>query len=114
MTSEEIDLLQGMILHKIQALKDHGELTRHDIFINAKTLRLRKHGMSILIKMYDNYKFDVNRVTTGQLVSLFQKMRHPYYLGPVNKIAGRKLVLFSEQDAFMCKLAGFDGWLEGK
>jgi hypothetical protein len=35
-------------------------------------------------------------------------MRYPYYIDK------KKMVLFTEQDAFLAKLAGTQGWLDGK
>ena len=37
-----------------------------------------------------------------------RKMTYPYYISRSN------LILFSEEDAFMVKLAGMDTWLLGK
>jgi hypothetical protein len=35
-------------------------------------------------------------------------MQHPYYIDK------QVMVLFSEQDAFMARLAGTEGWLKNK
>lgn len=106
MTSEQIDLLQGHILLKVQMRQGCGDYTRYDIFLNHKTLRLRKPGMKILCKMYNHYKFKSNKIPSNALLKLFKKAKTPYYLGK------DAIVLYSEQDAFIFKLGGFDAWTE--
>jgi hypothetical protein len=44
----------------------------------------------------------------GNLMDLQSKMQHPYYIDK------QVMVLFSEQDAFMARLAGTEGWLKNK
>ena len=41
-------------------------------------------------------------------MDLQSKMKHPYYIDK------KDMVLFSEKDAFMARLAGTEGWLKGK
>lgn len=108
LTSEKIDLVQQHITYKLShALGD--DLVREKIFLNHSTLRLRKLGRDHMINAYDSWKFTPpEKITARILLNLFNKMEHPYYLDK------RMVVLFSEQDAFMCKMAGFDNWLEGK
>ena len=85
------------------------ELEVRDIFYNKHTLRLTGRGKNKLIKTYDNWDIELEtQPTSGQLVELFRKMTTPYFLDR------DKLILFSEEDAFMCKLAGSTGWLKGK
>lgn len=85
------------------------EITTEDIFYNKFTIRLTTNGKTRFIKLYDNWEFQLeSKIKSGQLIDLFRKMSYPYYLSTT------KLILFSEEDAFMVKLAGIDGWLEGK
>ena len=85
------------------------ELTVHDIFYNIFSIRLTTNGKNKFVKLYDNWTFEVDsKLKSWQLTDLFRKMIYPYYLD------NSKLILFSEEDAFMVKLAGIDGWLAGK
>jgi hypothetical protein len=108
LTSEKIDILQQHITYRLShAVND--DLDRQKIFLNYSTLRLRKSGRDYMVKVYDSWKFSPpEKITARILLDLFNKMEHPYYLDK------RMVVLFSEQDAFMCKMAGFENWLEGK
>jgi len=84
-------------------------VTADDIFYNEFTIRLTTQGRSRFVKLYDKWEFDLDvQLNAGQLIDLFRKMVYPYYLST------EKLILFSEEDAFMVKLAGVDGWLAGK
>lgn len=105
MTSEKTDLLQLHILNKVNELKGYGDYNRYDLFLNTKTLRLRKRGVDALNKLYDHYSFDIQGVKSGQLLSLYKKMEYPYYIGK------KFMILYSEQDAFIMKLGGFDAWV---
>ena len=85
------------------------ELTVHDIFYNIFSIRLTTNGKNKFVKLYDNWTFEVDsKLKSWQLTDLFRKMIYPYYLD------NSKLILFSEEDAFMVKLAGMDTWLLGK
>lgn len=108
LTSEKIDLIQQHITYRLSHSVS-ADLEREKIFLNYSTLRLRKYGRDHMINVYDSWKFSPpEKITARMLLTLFRKMEHPYYLDK------RMVVLFSEQDAFMCKLAGFESWLEGK
>jgi hypothetical protein len=107
-TSEKIEHIQQHIVHTL-AQRTRNDLSRTEIFLNYYTLRLRKYGRDHMAKAYSSWKFDApTKITSGMLLNLFNKMEYPYYLDK------RMVVLFSEQDAFMCKMAGFESWLEGK
>ena len=107
MTSEKTELLQLHILNKIQELKGCGEYTRYDLFLNPNTLRLRKRGADQLNKIYTSYMFEIDTtVNSGALLKLYKKMEYPYYIGK------KYIVLYSEQDAFIMKLGGFNAWAE--
>ena len=68
---------------------DLGDLTKNDV--------------------YDSYKLENKEtVKTGQLMKLFRSAEYPYYIG------NNFVVLFSEKDAFMCKLGGVGTWIESK
>ena len=106
--SEKTDLLQGYILRQIHE-SGSSDLNRYDIFLNPQTLRLRNRGCNEMSKIYTSYRFKLEeKVTSGHLLKLFEKMEYPYYYGR------KRFVLFSEQDAFWFKLAGYDAWIEGK
>lgn len=84
------------------------ESTDKKVFINDSTLRLTKFGCSLLRKEYDFWELESPGLLSKYLIILQNKMQYPYYID--KKI----LVLFSEQDAFMARLAGADGWLMSK
>ena len=79
-----------------------------DIFKNPKTLRLNKRGVSLMRKQFESWTVDGLDLNGHNLISLMRKMDYPYY---VDK---RVLTLFTERDAFMAKLAGAQGWIDGK
>ena len=79
-----------------------------DIFLNTKTLRLTKRGKTLMCKYYKHWTFDSPGKSAGNTLSLLRKMTYPYY------IDNKHMVLFTEKDAFMAKLAGAQGWLDGK
>ena len=83
-------------------------LTVKEVFKNTHTLRLTKYGKNMLSKQYDAYEFEAPKLSVNNLINLLRKMKFPYY---VDKDV---IVLFTEQDAFLAKLAGSQGWLDGK
>jgi len=83
-------------------------LTVKEVFKNTHTLRLTKYGKNMLSKQYDAYEFESPKLSVNNLINLLRKMKFPYY---VDKDV---IVLFTEQDAFLAKLAGSQGWLDGK
>jgi hypothetical protein len=107
MTLEKIDLLQNYILNKVQEFKGCSDYTRYDLFLNKHTLRLRPLGVEMLKKLdYTSYTFEAPNPSGGDLLKLFRKMEYPYYIGK------RRVILYSEQDAFMYKLGGYKAWTE--
>ena len=64
--------------------------------------------MRLLGKKDDKWVLDPPVLSAGNRIQLLRKMRYPYY------IDRKKMVLFTEQDAFLAKLAGTQGWLDGK
>ena len=84
------------------------ELHSKDIFLNHSTLRLTKRGKGIMCKNYDSWIFESPGTKAQNTLSLLRKMTYPYY------IDSKQLILFTEKDAFMARLAGAQGWLDGK
>lgn len=78
------------------------------VFINKTSLRLSKSGLKLFLKTYESWRFQDHKLVTKDLLSLQRKMIYPYY------IDSKSLVLFTEKDAFMAKLAGAQNWIEGK
>jgi elongation factor P--beta-lysine ligase len=89
-------------------LMNRDYLTVKEVFKNTHTLRLTKYGKNMLSKQYDAYEFESPKLSVNNLINLLRKMKFPYY---VDKDV---IVLFTEQDAFLAKLAGSQGWLDGK
>lgn len=101
--SQEITKIQNNVINLLD-----GNLQANDIFKNPKTLRLNKRGVSLMKKTFDSWTVDSVDMTGKNLISLMRKMTYPYYLDK------KSLTLFTEKDAFMAKLAGAQGWLDGK
>lgn len=81
------------------------------LFLNSKTLRLTKYGYSILHKHMGSWTIDIDTtLVTQDMIQLFREIDTPYYI----RVSGKQIVLFSEEDAFMAKLAGVKGWIESK
>lgn len=78
------------------------------IFLNVHTLRLSKYGRSLLEDEYDFWTFDSPGVAAKNIIKLTRVMTYPYY------IDRKVLVLFTEKDAFMAKIADAQNWLDGK
>jgi hypothetical protein len=102
--SKEIHNIQENIL----GLLDRDYLVSKEIFKNKHTVRLTKYGKNLLSKQFDAYEFESPKLSVNNLINLLRKMKFPYY---VDKDV---IVLFTEQDAFLAKLAGSQGWLDGK
>ena len=101
--SQEITKIQNNVVHLINA-----DVKATDIFKNIKTLRLNKRGVSLMKRQFDNWTVDSMEINGKNLISLMRKMTYPYYID--KKI----LILFTERDAFIAKLAGAQGWIDGK
>jgi hypothetical protein len=69
---------------------------------------LTKKGCSLLKKNVRSWTVETPGKLAGNLMDLQSKMQHPYYIDK------QVMVLFSEQDAFMARLAGTEGWLKNK
>ena len=93
---------------KLISIIDRDYLTVKEVFKNTHTLRLTKYGKNLLSKQYDAYQFESPMLSAKNLINLLRKMNYPYYVD--KKI----IVLFTEKDAFVAKLAGAQGWLDGK
>lgn len=79
-----------------------------EFFIQPDSLRLRAKGYQILRYYFDHEEFLHNRdFLTGEILTLSRHMNAPFY---INK---NKLVLFSQENIVMCKLAGdVASWLK--
>ena len=78
------------------------------LFLNTRTLRLTKEGCKALQSIYEHWVVEPPKKTANNMISLMRKMTFPYYIDK------KQLVLFTERDAFMAKLAGAQGWIDGK
>ena len=107
MKRKRIEILQEFILDSINNAAVNNTYNQYDIFLNSDTLRLRRLGLKRMSGIYDSYKLQNDEVlTSGQLMKLFRNAEYPYYIGK------DFVVLFSEKDAFMCKLGGVGTWIE--
>lgn len=105
--SQEILTIQNKLVQLLQQYELES-VTDKRIFLNKKTLRLTSTGYKLFKKHYTCWEFDQPPNKAGQVIELLKKMKYPYYTN------SKRIVLFNEQDAFMCKLAGTEGWLSGK
>lgn len=101
---QEIQKIQS----KIITLLSCESLKPSDIFYNKHTLRLKLSGARALQKEYESWELEPPVMSAGNMISLMKKMTFPYF---VDK---KKLILFTEVDAMFAKLAGAQGWLDGK
>ena len=102
--SQEIQKIQSDLIRLIK--RDY--LKVKEVFKNTHTLRLTKYGKNLLSKQFDSYQFESPKLSGKNLINLLRKMRYPYYIDK------DIIVLFTEKDAFLTKLAGAQGWLDGK
>jgi hypothetical protein len=104
----DVKAIQQEVYMELQA----NGLDCHDerLFFNSHTLRMTKRGFILYSSLYKKiYVVELGRAPlAGELIQLLRKMNSPY------TIDSKKLKLVSEQDAFMCKLAGWEGWIQGK
>ncbi len=104
--SEEISKIQSNFLALLQKQESDTDLTEIRIFYNRNSLRLTSIGKKLYCKHYANYKFTIPKIMkTGQKIAIYKKMTFPYWHGK------KQIILFTERDAFFCKLAGFEGWV---
>ncbi len=109
MTSKNVSKLQQHVVNSLNRNKySTKDFTCKDLFLNHTTLRLTKKGRRCMIRVYDNWSFDSDVPNAGDIVQLYTKMTYPYY------VDSTQVILFSKEDAFMCKMAGFGTWLDGK
>lgn len=101
---QEIKTIQNELLAK---LLPEGNSARV-LFLTPKTLRLTKKGCGLLKKKCRSWTLESPGKLAGNLQDLQSKMTHPYYIDK------DIMVLFTERDAFMAKLAGTQGWLKNK
>jgi hypothetical protein len=102
--SQEIQKIQSDLI----GLMERDYLKVKEVFKNTHTLRLTKYGKNLLSKQFDSYEFDSPKLSGKNLINLLRKMKYPYYIDK------SIIVLFTEKDAFLTKLAGAQGWLDGK
>jgi len=102
--SQEIARIQS----KIITLLCDGSLKPSDIFYNHTTMRLKLSGARALQKEYENWEFEPPSMSAGNMINFMRKMTFPYYIDK------KRLILFTEVDAMFAKLAGAQGWLDGK
>jgi len=77
------------------------------IFFRPGTVRLTYKGYVILKKIYTEYSFPKDELTSKQLIALYRNSAYPYYIG------SRKLSLFDGEDAFAVKMYGsIEEWLD--
>lgn len=93
-----------------QYLEQEGVDVNHvRLFLNNKTLRLTKQGFALLHKHMGSWTVELERnFTTNELITMLRKVNAPYY------IKKTEIILFSEEDAFMARLAGVTGWIDSK
>lgn len=78
------------------------------LFLTPTSLRLTKKGCKLLESKCRSWTVESPGKLSGNFMELQKKMTYPYYIDKNN------MVLFSEKDAFMARLAGTKGWLKGK
>ena len=101
-------------MQKIQIKNSLNLLLMTKIYLQLKQfskhtdLRLTKARLRLLGKKYDKWVVDPPVPSAGNLIATIKKNEISYYIDK------KKMVLFTEQDAFLAKLAGTQGWLDGK
>lgn len=106
--SSEIKSIQNeLILKLLPNITKIGNSSRL-LFQTPSSLRLTKKGCSLLKKHVRSWTVETPGKLAGNLMDLQNKMQYPYYIDK------KDMVLFSEQDAFMARLAGTEGWLKNK
>jgi hypothetical protein len=94
---------------KNKLISSLGNTGEEKLFQSKDSLRLTKLGCKVFCENFDHWTFLLdNRITTGQIIHLQRKMKMPYYFDT------KKVMLFSERDAFMAKLGGVDAWIVSK
>jgi|TARA_R110002050_G_scaffold62912_1_gene137874 hypothetical protein len=104
----EIKSIQNEILAKLLPNVTIVGNSARLLFQTPSSLRLTKKGVNLLKKKCRSWTVETPGKLAGNLMDLQSKMKHPYYIDK------KDMVLFSEKDAFMARLAGTEGWLKGK
>ena len=104
----EIKSIQNEILAKLLPNVTIVGNSARLLFQTPSSLRLTKKGVNLLKKKCRSWTVETPEKLAGNLMDLQSKMKHPYYIDK------KDMVLFSEKDAFMARLAGTEGWLKGK
>ena len=104
----EIKSIQNAILAKLLPNVTIVGNSARLLFQTPSSLRLTKKGVNLLKKKCRSWTVETPEKLAGNLMDLQSKMKHPYYIDK------KDMVLFSEKDAFMARLAGTEGWLKGK
>lgn len=99
-----IEQVQTKILENLNIPSDRFK----EIFLNSKSLRLTRKGRNMLVRRFDSWQFDEHGLMSRDMIELQRKMTYPYFIDK------KMLVLFTERDAFMAKMAGAKGWIDGK
>ena len=102
--SLEINQIQA----KVISLLCDDSLKPTDIFQNTNTLRLKRKGARAMQRKFESWELEPPVMTAGNMINFIRKMTFPYYIDK------KRLVLFTEVDAMFAKLAGAQGWLDGK
>ncbi len=96
--------IQEKVLEKLNTPADRFK----EIFQNQQSLRLTRKGRNKMMRKYDNWSFEEHGLKAGDQIALQRKMTYPYFIDK------KMIVLFTERDAFMAKMAGAKGWIDGK
>jgi hypothetical protein len=104
----EIKSIQNEILAKLLPNVTIVGNSARLLFQTPSSLRLTKKGVNLLKKKCRSWTVETPGKLAGNLMDLQSKMNHPYYIDK------KDMVLFSEKDAFMARLAGTEGWLKSK
>jgi len=104
----EIKTIQNELLAKLLPNVTKVGNSARLLFQTPSSLRLTKKGVNLLKTKCRSWTVETPGKLAGNLMDLQSKMQHPYYIDK------QVMVLFSEQDAFMARLAGTEGWLKNK
>ena len=96
--------IHAKLLEKLNIPQDRFK----EIFQNQQSLRLTRKGRNMMQRRYDNWTFEEHGLMAGDQIELQRKMTYPYFIDK------KMIVLFTERDAFMAKMAGAKGWIDGK
>jgi|TARA_R110002074_G_scaffold32641_1_gene91103 hypothetical protein len=104
----EIRTIQNSLIEQLAPeIKIIGNSARV-LFLTPHSLRLTRKGCKLLESKCRSWTVESPGKLSGNFMELQKKMTYPYYIDK------NDMVLFSEKDAFMAKLAGTKSWLKGK